>query len=76
MSIYSVSCTKMLVGDHEAYNGLCRSTSDNKGIHVTTSVQCATSCKSRPPSSGLVGEFSTGLVGACVNLPRVCALLF
>ena len=35
------------------------STSGNKGLHVTVSVQCAASCKSRPLSSGLVGALLT-----------------
>ena len=46
------------------------STSYNKGIYATTSVQCAAACKWLQPGSGLVDAFLTGLVDACVNLPR------
>ena len=42
----------------------------NKGIYATTIVQCAAACKWLQPGSGLVDPFLTGLVDACVNLPR------
>ena len=48
------------------------STSYNKGISATTIiiVQCAAACKLLQPGSGQVDAFLTGLVDACVNLPR------
>ena len=46
------------------------STSYNKGISATTIVQCAAACKWLQPGSGQVDAFLTGLVDACVNLPR------
>ena len=46
------------------------STSYNKVINATTIVQCAAACKWLQPGSGLVDAFLTGLVDACVNLPR------
>ena len=45
------------------------STSYNKGISATTTVQCAAACKWLQPGSGLVDAFLTGLVDARVNLP-------
>ena len=41
-----------------------------KGIYATTIVQCAAACKWLQPGAGLVDAFLTGLVDACVNLPR------
>ena len=46
------------------------STSYNKGIAATTTVQCDAACKWLQSGSGLVDAFLTGLVDACVNLPR------
>ena len=46
------------------------STSYNKGISATTTVQCAATCKWLQPGSGQVDAFLTGLVDACVNQPR------
>ena len=46
------------------------STMYNKGIYATTIVQCAAACKWLQPGSGLVDTFLTGLVDACVNMPR------
>ena len=50
------------------------STSHNKGIYAKTIVKCAAACKWLQPGSGggggLVDPFLTGLVDACVNLPR------
>ena len=46
------------------------SISHTKGIYATGIVQCAAACKSLQSGSGLVDAFLTGLVDACVNLPR------
>ena len=45
-------------------------TSYNKWMSATTTVQCAAVCKWLQPVSGLVDAFLTGLVDACVHLPR------
>ena len=45
-------------------------TSYNKGISARTTVQYAADCKWLQPGSGQVDAFLTGLVDACVNLPR------
>ena len=46
------------------------STNYNKGIYATTIVQYAAACKWLQPGSGQFDAFLTGLVDACVNLPR------
>ena len=39
-------------------------------MSATTTVQCAVACKWLQPGSGQVDAFLTGLVDACVHLPR------
>ena len=50
-------------------------TSYNKGISARTTVQYAADCKWLQPGSGQVDAFLTGLVDACLNLPRDAATL-
>ena len=54
---------------------MCISTSHYKGVYATAIVQCAAACKWLQSGSGLVDAFLTGLVDACVNLPRYAPTL-
>ena len=53
--------------DNAEANVLYISTSYNKGISATTTVQCAATCKWLQPGSGQVDAFLTGLVDACAR---------
>ena len=70
-----MSCTLLLICKNKCIRWtmpkrMYISTRYNKGISSPTIVQCTVACKWLQPGSGQVDAFLTGLVDACVNLPR------